>query len=160
MGQLRPFAILGHFVARKRRNAASLPAMVALAILAGCGPASDRLAVTGNVTLDGAPLDRGSIRFSSLGDQKLSVSGGLIQEGEYTIAQEKGLRPGKYRVQITSPDLNAPPVMAPATPSTPSFPVQPERIPPEYNVNSKQTVEVTPDGDNRFVFDIVRQAAK
>jgi hypothetical protein len=84
----------------------------------------------------------------------------LIQDGEYSIAEEKGLRPGKYRVQITSPDLNAPPVMSPATPSTPSFPVQPERIPPEYNVNSSQTVEVTPDGDNRFVFDIVRQAAK
>ena len=68
--------------------------VLGLALLAGCGPASDRLAVTGNVTLDGAPLDRGSIRFSSLGDQKLLVSGGLIQEGEYNIAQEKGLRPG------------------------------------------------------------------
>jgi hypothetical protein len=144
MGRFRPIATLFRLAAVKRRAgssasrlAAGFQLLTALALLAGCGPASDRLPITGSV-----------------------ISGALIQEGEYNILLEKGLRPGKYRVQITSPDLNAPPVMAPATPSTPSFPVQPERIPPEYNVKSSQMVEVTTDGDNRFVFDIVRQAVK
>jgi hypothetical protein len=131
-----------------------------LLALAGCGPRSDRLAITGKVTLDGVPLDRGSIRFTSLGDQKLLVSGALIQNGQYGISQEKGLRPGSYRVQINSPDLKAPPVMAPETPSGPSFPVPPERIPAEYNVASKQTVEVTTDGDNSFEFDIARRSGR
>ncbi len=131
-----------------------------LILLIGCGPRSDRLPVTGKVTLDGMPLDSGSIRFTSLGDQKLLVSGALIQDGRYNIPEKKGLRPGAYRVQINSPDLKAPPVMVPATPSGPSFPVPPERIPAEYNVDSKQTVEVTAAGDNHFVFDIVRQVGR
>lgn len=144
--------------------AAPPPAMtlvaVELVLLMGCGPRTDRLAITGKVTLDGVPLDRGSIRFTSLGDQPLLVSGALIQDGRYNIPEEKGLRPGTYRVQINSPDLKAPPVMAPATPSGPGFSVPPERIPPEYNVDSKQTVEVTADGDNSFAFDIVRRSAR
>jgi hypothetical protein len=135
-------------------------AAAGLVLLVGCGPRSDRLAITGKVTLDGVPLDKGSIRFTSLGDEKLSVSGALIQDGRYNIPEEKGLRLGTYRVQINSPDLKAPPVMAPATPSGPSFPVPPERIPAEYNIDSKQTVEVTTDGDNSFEFDIVRRSAR
>lgn len=135
-------------------------AAAGLVLLIGCGPRSDRLAITGKVTLDGVPLDRGSIRLTSLGDQKLSVSGALIQDGRFSISEEKGLRPGSYRVQINSPDLKAPPVMAPETPSGPSFPVPPERIPAEYNADSKQTVEVATDRDNYFEFDIVTRSGE
>lgn len=144
----------------KRVLAAGLGSAIGLSLLAGCGSNSDRLAVSGKVTFDGAPLDSGSIRFTSTGDQKLTVSGALIKDGEYNITEEKGLLPGGYRVQITSPDLNAPPVMSPPTPSGPSFAVAPERIPPEYNVNSKLSVDVAADGDNHFEFDILRQAKK
>jgi hypothetical protein len=127
--------------------------------LTGCGPKTDRLAISGKVTLDGQQLDRGSIRFTSEAGQKLLVSGALIKEGQYNIPLEKGLLPGKYRVQITSPDLDAPPVMTPPTDAGPGTPVQPERIPPEYNVKSDKTVEVTTDGDNLFVFEIVSDSA-
>jgi len=137
------------------------PLVVAgLVVMTGCGRTTDRLAVSGRVTLDGVPLDRGSIRLSSTDSQHLMASGAMIRDGQYNIPEEKGLRPGTYRVQITSPDLNAPPVMAPATESGPSYPVPPERIPPEYNVDSKQTIEVTADGDNLFVFDIVSRPAR
>jgi hypothetical protein len=123
-----------------------------LPIVGGCGPASDRLPVSGTVTLDGAPLAEGSIRFDSSGGQKVIASGSLIKDGAYYVSQEKGLPPGKYRVQITSPDENAPPVMMPATASGPGFAVPPDRIPPEYNVKSNVVVEVTADGDNEFEF--------
>ena len=141
-------------------SAAITPAAVALFMLLGCGPRSDRLEISGNVTLDGVPLDSGSIRFDSLKSQKLVVSGALIQNGEYLVPQEKGLLPGKYRVEVTSPDLDAPPVMVRDTPGGHGIPAAPNRIPPEYNVNSQQTVEVTADGENRFVFDIVSKPAK
>jgi len=153
------FSRLWEVNVRGRRPILSLLVVAALSLLAGCRPHTDRLAISGRVTLDGVPLDRGSIRLSSTDSQQLMASGAMIRDGQYTIPEEKGLVPGTYRVQITSPDLNAPPVMHPATANSPSFPVPPERIPPEYNVDSKQTVEVTADGDNLFVFDIVTHSA-
>ena len=96
----------------------------------GCGPSSDRLEVGGAVSLDGTPLDSGSIRFSSIGEgQKLVSTGALVKDGEYLVPQEKGLPPGKYRVEITSPEMNAPPVMVRESPGSRGYPTEPERIP-------------------------------
>jgi hypothetical protein len=126
--------------------------------LAGCGPQSDRLEISGDITLDGAPLDGGSIRFTSMGGTQIA-SGASIQQGEYHIPQEKGLTPGKYHVEITAPDVKAKPVMVPVGPRGQGVPTQPDRIPPQYNVDSKQTVEVSADGDNHFTFEIKSRAS-
>jgi hypothetical protein len=139
------------------RRGSSLLALVALLIV-GCGPKSDRLEVGGAVALDGTPLDSGSIRFSSVEGQKLVSTGALVKEGEYLVPQEKGLPPGKYRVEITSPDMNAPPVMVSESPGSRGYPTAPERIPPEYNVDSRQSIEVTSAGNNRFDFEIVSKS--
>jgi hypothetical protein len=132
---------------------------IGVLVVVGCGPRSDRLEVSGSVTLDGAPLDAGAIRFTSLGEKPLA-SGAMIREGEYLIPEEYGLSPGKYHVEITSPDTKSPPVMARATPGGPGIQVQRERIPVEYNANSKHSVEVTSDGDNHFEFVIASRPAK
>jgi hypothetical protein len=121
--------------------------------LTGCGPPSDRLPVTGSVSLDGVPLDSGSIRFSSTGE-KMVAAGSMIRDGEYSIPAAKGLPPGTYRLEITSPDNDAPPVVYRDASGGPGIPTQPERIPPEYNINSQKTVEVTGEGDNHFEFTI------
>jgi hypothetical protein len=143
-----------------RRLCASFLAMLLL-LLAGCGPRSDRLAVGGSVTLDGAPLDEGSIRLTSTGSGKLFASGAMIQNGKFHVPQEKGLPPGTYRVEISSPDTAAPLVVYKGVPGEPALPpTAPERIPPEYNFNSKQTIEVTTGGDNVFKFDVVRHGAR
>src|SRR5689334_21134967 len=55
----------------------------------GCKPRSDRLPVDGKVMLNGTPLDSGSIRFNSIGGEKLFATGAMIQNGEYHIPQEK-----------------------------------------------------------------------
>jgi hypothetical protein len=140
-----------------------LPTFLALLLLllAGCGPRSNRLAVSGAVTLDGAPLDAGSIRLTSTGNGKLFASGAMIQNGKFHVPQEKGVPPGTYRVEISSPDTAAPPVVYKGVPGEPALPpTAPERIPPEYNSNSKQTIEVSTGGDNVFNFDIVRRRAR
>jgi hypothetical protein len=136
--------------------------LVALGLFAtlGCKPRSDRLPIDGKVTLNGTSLDSGSIRFSSTGGQKLFASGAMIQNGEYHIPQEKGLPPGKYHLEINAPDSAAPLVAAPAAPGEPTIRTAPERIPNEYNVNSKKTVEITADDKNHFDFDIVSRTAK
>ena len=116
--------------------------------------------VTGTVTLNGSPLDGGSIRFSSLDAGKKYSSGAMIQNGQYQVPQSHGLPPGRYHVEISAPDANSRPVMVSATPGGPAIPVAPNRIPPEYNRDSKQTVEVTADGDNHFEFAIAGKPAK
>jgi hypothetical protein len=131
-----------------------------LAVACGCGPRSDKLPITGEVKLDGAPLASGSIRLTSIGGEKVQATGAYIEEGHFDIPQSKGLSPGTYHVEINSPNEDAPPIIDRATPSGPGIPTQPDRIPPEYNINSKQRVEVTADGENHFVFDIKSRAAK
>lgn len=133
--------------------------VLSLLAWAGCGPGSDRLEVSGQVTLDGTPLDGASIRFTSLNAERPAAAGAMIQAGHYHIPQDKGLRPGTYHVEINAPDANAPPVMVSAVPGGPSIPTAPERAPPEYNVESQQTIEVAADRENHFVFEMVSRPA-
>ena len=140
-------------------SAGRLALLVIVIAAAGCGPASDRLPISGQITLDGGPLDSGSIHFTSKGGEKLLATGATVQNGEFHIPQEKGLPPGTYFVEISSPDTSAPLVAYQGEPGQPRLPpTAPERIPAEYNAD--RTIEVTADGDNRFTFDIVRRRAK
>lgn len=139
----------------------------ALALLAslgasfvGCGPRTDRLAIGGSVSLDGTPLDKGTIRFTTKGEGRLQTTGAMIQAGTYEIPAEKGLLPGTYHVELNSPDNDAKPVIVRAQPGGPGIPVAPDRIPPEYNVESDKSIEVMSDGENRFDFTIVSPATK
>jgi hypothetical protein len=138
-----------------------LVALSAATVLGGCGPRTDRLAVSGEVALNGAPLDSGSIRFTSVKGQTLLASGGMIANGQFHIPREKGLRPGTYVVEISSPDTSAPLVVHKSAPGEPALPpTAPERIPAEYNSESKHTIEVTTDGENHFEFNIGGRSAK
>jgi hypothetical protein len=145
---------------RVQRSSALFIVIVMLAI-AGCGPRSDRLEVTGNVVLDGAPLDQGSIRFTSASGEKLIASGAMIRNGEFTVPQEKGLTPGTYLVEISAPDTSGKLYVHPTAPGEPQLPpTARERIPAEYNSNSQQKVDVTADGENQFEFSIQTRASK
>src|SRR5262249_34127760 len=104
--------------------------LLSLVPILGCGPKGDRLAIDGKVTLNGAPLDDGSIRFPTAGSGKLSTAAAMIKDGKYHVPQAKGLPPGTYRVEINSPDTKAPLVSvrpAPGEPAPP--PTAPDRIP-------------------------------
>jgi hypothetical protein len=156
---MRNLAVIGKYHSMTCNSAWSRLAMalaISVGILSGCGPKSDRLAINGTVTLDGAPLDSGSIRFASAPGEKLSSAGALIQEGAYHVPQEKGLLPGTYTVEISSLDTKAPPILDRAT----GMKVAPERIPENYNINTQQTIQVTADGDNEFKFPIVTKTGK
>jgi hypothetical protein len=120
--------------------------------LAGCGGSDDRLAVSGTVNFNGSPLDQGSIQFIPTGPGG-TPGGSVITDGKFSIPRERGLRPGKYRVVISSgqPGTKA----APAMPGE-SGPPAKERIPAEYNARSEQTPvirEVTA-GNTALDFDI------
>ena len=140
------------------RNIACLA--IALGAVVGCGTKTDRLPITGKVTLDGVPLDSGSIRFSSKPGEKLQAAGAMIHNGAYEIPAEKGLLPGVYIVQMSSPDLNAPPIMIGGEDGAPKFPVAPERVPPEYGELSERTIALTADGESEFNFDMTSATKK
>jgi hypothetical protein len=118
----------------------------------GCADRSGgREAVWGEIRFQGKSLDQGTIQFIPLENQD-TTSGGLIQDGKYRVEKMQGLKPGKYRVVISSgdPKEHAPPGELPGAP----FPVAKERIPREYNTESKKEVEVKKGGPNQFDFTI------
>jgi hypothetical protein len=132
------------------------PWALAVCLLGGCGPSGPvRHEVTGKVVYKGQPLDEGLIDFFPL-DGQGSKSGAGIQNGAYQIPRDKGLFPGRYRVEIlggsgptTSEKIEAPG----PRPAGPRGKVG-ERIPPEYNSQSKQIIEVKAEGPNEFNFNI------
>jgi hypothetical protein len=120
----------------------------------GCGPSDPREAVSGTVTLDGKPLDQGTIEFVPTAQGVLS--GGVISGGKFDVPADRGLPPGTYTVRIYSAD---PPSGATASPDPGGggYPMAKDRIPPKYNSESNVTAEVTAGGENHFTFEVTSQ---
>jgi hypothetical protein len=130
----------------------AIPGLFLVTALLGCGdPSGGREAVSGEILFKGKPLDQGTIQFDPTEGQG-TPSGGMIQQGKYAVEKMKGLKPGKYKVLISSgdPKQHAPPEELPGAPR----PVFKERLPKEYNTASTQVVEAKKGEPNRFDFTI------
>jgi hypothetical protein len=125
--------------------------LLVVAVFGCADPSGGREAVSGEIRFKGQPLDQGQIQFIPAEGQD-THSGDLIKEGKYAVDKMKGLKPGKYKVVISSgdPKQHAPPEELPGAP----FPVAKERLPKEYNTASTQVVEVKKGGPNQFDFTI------
>jgi hypothetical protein len=76
-------------------------ALLALTLLAGCSGGDGRIGISGTVTLDGKPLDNGSIHFEPTAENSAAPSsGGTIANGAYELPASSGLFPGEYKVVI------------------------------------------------------------
>ncbi len=111
-----------------------------------------RLAVSGRITLDGKPLDKGTIEFRPQAGGASVGSGGVITNGAFAIPTLQGLPPGKYDVRIFSgrPDDSPLPEGVPPGVNRPWI----ERIPARYNVQTTLVAEVSASGSNTFNFDL------
>jgi hypothetical protein len=73
-------------------------------VFIGCGgrnyAGDQRYPLTGKVTYDGQDVDAGTISFLPMGGDKQRVSGGVIEEGAYSVPEADGANAGKYRVEI------------------------------------------------------------
>jgi hypothetical protein len=118
-----------------------------LLALAGCGSDAKLVGVAGTVTYKGEPLDSGTVTFFTT-DPPAPAGGALVTNGKFKIDAERGLAPGTYRVQISSPRgvAERTPEQIAAGASAPAR----ERIPAKYNTASQLTVEVTRSGPNEF----------
>lgn len=126
--------------------------------LVGCGKANPdgRENVSGTVKINGEPVKgTAGIRFEPTGEDKTAGGSGQIMESKYFLTQQDGVKPGKYIVRIsvkTTFDRKTGKVAD----NTLEFgnEVDVELVPPEYNTQSKQEVEVVEGGKNVFDFDI------
>jgi hypothetical protein len=121
---------------------------------AGCSQSSDELpreAVSGTVTLDGEPLANGSIQFSS--DGGAGPGGGSpVKDGQFSIARELGLVPGKYRVAINAAGKrNQTKADEPGKRSG----FAPELIPAKYNSQTTLSAEVKKGGSSDLKYDLL-----
>jgi hypothetical protein len=116
----------------------------------GCGPdTGDKLPVSGTVTLKGQPIAHGTINFEAKSGG--TFSGGLINEGKYSVPTESGLEPGTYIVRISAAEPGAP--VTDPLPGESGPPLK-ELVPPEYNAQSQVEVEVKAGSENTFNFEI------
>ncbi len=135
------------------RSACRSAAVLLLAILvSGCGQGTGgRLEISGTVRFQGAPLKAGTIEFASADAKQLT--GSTITDGKYSVPADKGLPPGKYTVRISAAQDSG---AAPTGPPGPESMTQQAKalIPPQYNVESTLSAEVTEGGSNAFDFDL------
>jgi hypothetical protein len=139
------------YVFEARRRAGLVLGVVLLAVVGCTSQAGDRLPITGHVNFQGKPLERGTIEFTSADRQQ--QTGAVINQGAFSIAAAQGLPPGKYVARISSVEEGAtPPADLPPGPEARDA-ANLERIPSEFNTNSKLTIELSAD-KTEFTFDI------
>jgi hypothetical protein len=129
-----------------------LPAVLLCAV--GCGGGrADRGAVSGTVTLDGKPVERGSILFTPSEGTQGSAAGGEIANGRYQLPAKIGPAVGRNRVEIRA--MRKTGKMVPKAFGRPGemVPEQVEAIPPRFNTKSNLKVDIK-RGDNTADFDV------
>jgi hypothetical protein len=144
--------------ARKTDSARCLFVLTVVLATGGCGDdAGGRQAVSGSVTLKGKPVAEGMIDFIPLagpsGGGTYTKSGAVIKDGKYTIPKNQGLVPGQYKVSLSAPDKHHK-LGGDELPGPTSSRTSKNLIPPEYNLKTKQVVEVKKDGPNTIDFTI------
>jgi len=125
-------------------------------MLAGCD--ADRLrrsAVEGSVTLDGAPIEEGTILFIPQAGTPGPKTGGRISAGNYRIGPSQGPAVGQHRVEIRSR------IELPYRPDDPEDyfqnrhrPVPPDPVPARYHDRSNLQVTIEPVEVNRCDFSL------
>lgn len=125
-------------------------------VMTGCSdPYAGRFDLSGKVTLEGQPLQDGTITFEPLENQK-TASGGTITNGEFKVERKDGLAVGKYRVLITAGDGKTPANEEEAGGPSGANILSMDLIPPEWNTESKQEITIK-DGENKFEFTIPKK---
>jgi hypothetical protein len=112
--------------------------------VAGCSGSDglNRQPVTGSVTLDGAPLDGGTIRFMPASNEATTETSTAISGGKYTFGKDSGPVPGNYKVSISAvndPNIQAKQGMVPGEYRPPSTK---DKVPAKFNTNTGLTATV------------------
>jgi hypothetical protein len=125
-----------------------------LTLLVGCGQGDGKHnAISGQVTLDGKPLEQGSILFTMIDGSNRTAAGGVIEKGRYQLTSTNGPGLGSNRVEIHALRKTGRTVPKPFPANHEMIEEQVEAIPLRFNSQSTLTFEVKP-GDNTANFDV------
>jgi hypothetical protein len=116
-----------------------------------------RVAVKGEVALEGNPIHEGSIQFESLpGSQPSVMTGGMIRQGKFSISKTDGLVPGlEYTVRIRSMvEVPGDSVAQSAGPMSRMQGSYRDIIPPQFGKHSTLTFTATKKSPNIFQVDM------
>ena len=148
---------------RRRPVASALPSVTlrlfACALMAmtsgGCGRSGiERIVVSGKVTYQGHPIQRGQIRFAPTKDSKGPISGADIIDGEYLVDAKGGVPVGTHSVRIeayreeTRVAREAPPPGV----QIESLVVNTQYLPDQFNTRTQLEVQIE-GGSGRFTKD-------
>ncbi len=129
-----------------RSRLVGLCAAVALAAVAGC--TAKKPVLSGVVTLDGQPLDNGSVTFVPVAGDGQTAGATLGPDGRYRVE----LSPTKMKVVIRSPKVVGKRKMY-ETPDSPMVEIYDEVLPPRYSDQNKTELTVTVEpGENEKDF--------
>ena len=136
MNDRKAYATTGHL----------LPSTCCLLLaLAGCG--GHESTVSGTVTLDGRPLERGTVTFHPQADGTPGY-GAIDPEGQYTVQTNNrvGLSPGDYVITVVALEPSEPPSSPMGMPS-PGKTLAPRRY---ASVDSSDLRHAVEPGPNRI----------
>ena len=124
-----------------------LSGFLTLICLAGCGGAGDaveRVVVSGVVTKDSKPVQKGRITLYPVKGTQGPTSGSEIQDGKFRIESKGGVPVGTHRVEIHQFELKQ---QIPGRPA--ALDVEVNLLPEQFN--TKSTVELTVESGNKNV---------
>jgi hypothetical protein len=113
--------------------------MVVLLVAAGCSQGNPEFKMTGQVTLDGAALDEGEVRFAPV-DGKGQVAGCVVKDGKY----ETKMAPGKKNVIVSAYKFMGERSLYANDPNSPKVPLK------KQIAEKTETLDVTQSGVKDF----------
>lgn len=120
-----------------------LAVLVALAAT-GCNRGPGLLRIYGTVTVDGQPVEKGTIEFIPIEGTHGPSTGGSITDGKYDVAARLGpLEGGTYQVQITGMRKTGKTTANIFQPGGPPLELEDNFIPAKYNRESTLKATIT-----------------
>jgi len=132
-------------------------ALVLLGVV-GCGggEAVHEVEVTGSVTIDGEPIDQGSISFVAV-DGVARTGGGIIKDGKYLAR----VAPGEKKVMVLGNKLVGTEPLYKGVPDSPTRDKYEMITPPAYNAAHQTPLTATiTDGPQTIDFDLTKSVKK
>jgi hypothetical protein len=133
----------------------AISTLLITAAFSGCSEktydGAQRIPLRGKVTVDGRPMDAGTISFEPLDPSKQRPSGGSILDGVYNVEEPMGANAGSYRVVIHWQKATGKKIKA--IDSDEVVEQRAEGLPPKYHKNTELTAEISPD-KTEFNFDL------
>ncbi len=128
--------------------------LVSLTAIFGCGGTDpNRSAIGGNVTLDGKPVERGSVVFIPVDGTTGAAASGPIEGGRYQIASKDGAAVGWNRVEVRAVRKTGRMIPKGLGGTGKMIEEQVEGAAARFNANSTLKINIKP-GDNMADFEV------